>query len=238
MRYRISEKILVKYPSIFRIVVFAKNIDNTKPAIPELEALLAVQSDLIRKNNGMQLKHPRVAKWVNVYNECGINTLQNVPSIYSLLSRKQNGKKLPFISPIVAILNLTSISYLLPCGGIDATTVQGDLELGYSNGNETFLPLGKSKKEPMSPGEIIYYDSGNKNVICRSWNSKSGQPTMIQKSTNSTIIDLDAFEETAPRELVLDTANYMVSLVEKYCRGTCTIDILSYEQPELTVSGV
>lgn len=236
MRYRISSEIFAKYPTYFRVVVFAKKIDNTKSVISELEELLAVQSNSVQKNNPNQLKHPRITKWLSVYNECGINTSQNAPSIYALLSRIQNGKKLSFISPIVAIMNLTSMSYLLPCGGIDQGTVQGDLVLGFSSGGETFLPFGKSERETIPPGEIIYYDSGTRNVICRSWNSKGGQSTKIQKSTSSTVIDLDAFEETTPRNLAFDAAKYMVDLITKYCGGTCTMDLLTSECPELIVS--
>lgn len=225
----------MKYPSFFRLVVFAKNIDNTKLAIPELQSLLNIQFDIIRKDNGAQLEHFRVRKWNDVYRECGINTYQNKSSIYTLLSRIQKGKEIPFISPLVSIMNLVSMTYLLPCGGIDASTIQGDLELSLSKGNETFMPFGKNETELLPPMEVIYYDTGSRNVICRSWNSKGGQLTKILNQTNFAIIDLDSFEETASRKIVFESADYMTNLIEKYCNGTCTVDILSREQPELLV---
>lgn len=235
MLYRISDKILKKYPSFFRVVVFAKDINNKKSTITELESLLVTQSDLVREQGLASLLHPRVKRWVDIYEECGIDTSQYMPSIYTLINRLQKGKKLSFISPIVAIMNIISLTYLLPCGGIDANNVQGDLELGISKGDEMFWPIGKREKELIPPGEIIYFDSGNQTVICRSWNSKGGQSTKILDTTKSVILDLDVIGEITPHIFVLDAANHMASLINKYCGGICSIDTLSYDRPNLIV---
>lgn len=235
MFYKISDKILNKHPSFFRVVIFAKDINNNKTTIPELESLLVAQSNLIREQGLTTLLHPRVKIWVDTYKECGMDTSENMPSIYTLINRLQKGKKISFISPIVAIMNIISLTYLLPCGGIDAKNVLGDLELGISKGGEMFLPFGKREKELIPPGEIIYFDSGNQTVICRSWNSKGGQLTKILNTTTSVILDLDVIGETSPYNFVLEAANHMVSLITKYCGGICSIETLSLDQPNLIV---
>jgi lysyl-tRNA synthetase class 2 len=102
----------------------------------------------------------------------GSNPNKFPPAHNALLKRVQKkGAKIPFINKVVAIMNYNSITDKIPVGGDDVIRAAGNLELCYTDGSETFTPLGNPGIiEHPEPGEIIYMVSNNKDVMCRRWN--------------------------------------------------------------------
>ncbi len=238
MIYRISDEIVSEFPQFLRAIVIANGIDNTSTTIHDLEILLSTKCEEIRDSMDITLDHPRIKSWYETYKSFGTDLSKNQPSIANLVQRIKKGNVIPFISPIVAIMNLISLTYLIPCGGIDARKVSGDLVLGKASGKESFLPFGKKDKSFVPPGEVIYYDEDRMDVICRCWNSKGSQLTMILPETKSVIIDLDAMVNVIPREVVLGAASQLAKLINTYCGGDVKIDFLNSERPEILVNSV
>lgn len=64
---------------------------------------------------------------------------------------------LPFINQVVALMNITSLERLVPCGGGDLRPAGGDLLLRPAIGTESYRPLGRPDVlEHSDPGEIVY----------------------------------------------------------------------------------
>lgn len=235
MIYKISDEIIKDYPQFFRAIIMANGIDNTSLSVPGLEKLLSDKCEEIRNNDDITLDDPRIKLWYEIYSSFGADPFKNHPSIANLIQRIKKGDNIPFISPIVAIMNSISLTYFIPCGGIDLQKVNGDLVLGKSKGNESFLPMGKKNKIMIYSGEVIYYDNYGMDVICRCWNSKGSQLTMIRPETKSVIIDLDVMVNVISREIVIDAASQLAKLINVYCGGNVRIDYLNFERSQIFI---
>lgn len=114
-------------------------------------------------------------------------------SIEALLKRVSQGQKFNSINPLVDIYNSISLEYGVPCGGEDLNKISDITHLGTANGGEAFRPLGSDKDDPALPGEVIYYD--NEGAICRSFNWREAQRTMLTENTTDAIMVIEAINE-------------------------------------------
>lgn len=156
MNYRIMPEVFQLFPDFYRGVVVAGNAKNG-PSDPEiLSSLLGLEEKI--KNEHLDLaSDPRLKIWEDAYVKFGSNPKKYTPSINFLVSRIKEGKSIRSISTIVDLFNVVSLRYLVPCGGDDVDTVEGDLTLGIATGKEIFAPLFKPDAvEHPSPGEVIF----------------------------------------------------------------------------------
>lgn len=238
MLYKVETEIFDDFPRFARGVVIATGIDNESSSIPELELLLRASISEVEESDAISLKHPRIQAWYAAYQHFGVKRVRDTsPSIATLVKRIKRGKggDIPFISPLVAISNLIALKYLVPSGGIDAETIQGDLILGKAVGNETFVPLGRDEVLSPNPGEVIYYDKGTRNVICRAWNSKAGRSTVITRNTQRALIDVDGMLDVIPLTELQEATQLLASLVQDFCGGSARIEYLTPNHPEFMV---
>ena len=70
---------------------------------------------------------------------------------------------------------------------------EGDLRLTTAAGDEQFVPLGSSENEPPYPGEIIYKD--DKGAVCRCWNWREAQRTMLTEKTKNAFLCIELVDE-------------------------------------------
>ena len=134
----------------------------------------------------------------------------------------------------MALFNYISIKYRLPCGGDDVGRVEGDLVLGFSDGTEKFIALGSDKQVSPDVGEVIYYDSATKNVMCRRWNWRNGDQTKIEPDTKKIVINIDCIQPTDP-----DTGNHardeLAALLETHCQATVHTHALDSQCREIEI---
>jgi DNA/RNA-binding domain of Phe-tRNA-synthetase-like protein len=238
MIYRVAPSLLEKFPHFYRGVVVASNIDNTETVHTSLEDLLRQRIQEIEIDGSISIEHPRIKAWHDIYKTFPLKDASKIrPSIAALVRRIRNGKgnEIPFISPLVCISNLISLEYLVPSGLIDAERVKGDLVLGYAQGIERFEPPGSDSIISPEPGEIIYYDSGSKAVMCRAWNSRGGKATYILPTTNIAVIDVDGLLTVIPQEEVEAATSKAASLVREHCGAITSIHFLSRANPVLEI---
>lgn len=113
-------------------------------------------------------------------------------SIEALLKRVSNGNTIGSINPLVDVYNTISLKYGVPVGGEDLAAVQGDVRLTLADGGEAFRPLGADADEPALAGELIYKDDAG--AICRCWNWREAERTMLTESTTDAIMVLEAVD--------------------------------------------
>ncbi|WP_338214478.1 B3/B4 domain-containing protein [Companilactobacillus muriivasis] len=150
-------------------------------------------------------------------------------SIEALLKRVSQGREFSPISPLVDIYNSVSLKYGVPCGGENINAFDGDMHLGEAKGGEGFKPLGATEDAPALPGEIIYYD--NTGAICRCFNWREAQRTMLTEDTTDSVLVIEAInEEQAKRanEAVIE----LKDLIEKYFKVDGRIEHLTKDHPE------
>lgn len=238
MIYRVEKQIFEDFPAFYRGVIVASYIDNTTTTNhSQLEMLFRQRIEKIRSDPSISEDHPRIKVWSEIYRKFPLKDAHKIlPSVASLVRRINKGKEIPFISPLVCISNLISLTHLIPSGLVDASKVTGDLILGFAQGTEHFVPIGGETPAPPEIGEIIYYDNHSENVLCRAWNSRGGKSTFILPETSTVIIDVDGLLTVISQEEI-ETAAYMVaSLVKEYCGGKTQVYFLSKDNPQIEIS--
>lgn len=220
MIYQIDPKLFDLYPYFCRGVIIAYDADNSKSQIPNLEKEFRDQINIVQNSEEISLEHQRIVEWAEIYKTFPIKGANRIrPSIASLVKRIRNGNTIPFISPLVCISNLISLKHLVPSGLIDVEKVRGNLTLGFAEGSEKFTPIGEDKTVNPIKGEIIYFDNGSNNVMCRAWNSRGGKATFISQLTNSAIIDVDGLTTVIPETEIEEAINTVATLVSKFCKA-------------------
>jgi DNA/RNA-binding domain of Phe-tRNA-synthetase-like protein len=218
MIYQIETEIFSSYPFFCRGVVVVSKADNSKTSAPELEALFNSRIETVKNNEEISTEHPRINAWSEIYSHFLIKDARRIrPSVASLVKRIKQGSNIPFISPLVCISNFISLKHLVPSGLIDLNKVEGNLLLGFADGSEKFQPIGDDKTINPVKDEIIYFDTGNKNVMCRAWNSRGGKSTFILPSTKNAVIDVDGLTNVISESEIIEATKAAAELVSKFC---------------------
>lgn len=232
MRIGIDPEVYAAWPSYRRIVVLVRDVDNAE-ADPALEALLREAEAAARLDPELEnhKEYPRIASWRGVFERMGLNPNKFPPSIANLVKRTRSGKDLPFVNRLVAIFNIISLKYRIPCGGDDLEGVTGDVMLMPAKGDETYEPLGNPEAvERPNTGEIILVDTGRKTVFCRGWCWKNGDPSKITRESRKVAINLDA-QPPVDLETLGKAAEELAALVKAHCGGTAELHLLEPASP-------
>lgn len=153
-------------------------------------------------------------------------------SIEALLKRVKNDNHIGTINPLVDIYNSISLRYGFPCGGEDIDTFVGDIKLTQANGNEPFIPLGNDENASPYEGEIVYKDDDG--AICRCWNWREAQRTMLTENTKNAFLCIELIDETRSDEFHM-ALNDLADLVSHYLDGNVKIEVLDINNREITV---
>lgn len=225
----IDNEIFQNIPSLSIGIVIVRDIDNSK-TIDLKEEFSTISEKIIQKFAEVELsEYPVIRNWRNVYKSFGEK--KNRSSIEALIRRIINGKELPSINPLVDIYNLISLRYEMPCGGEDLSTIDSDIELSYSNGDEIFFPLGSEEKETPNQGEIIY-KFGN-HVICRSFNYRESDLTKLTEKTSSAILVIENLN--ADRNTLNSALSELSIMVNDNLGGSSEIVILDETNNETEI---
>jgi DNA/RNA-binding domain of Phe-tRNA-synthetase-like protein len=234
MRFCIEEDVFKIFPMFCRGIVMAAGIDNSRPS-PELEALLREEEEKMRGDPGMDLAaHPRLLAWKEAYRQFGSNPNKFTPSIVFLAKQVKAGKPVRSISPAVDAFNIISIRHVIPCGGDDMNSVEGDVTLGRAVSDETFAPIFKPEEvEHPEPGEIIYVNRRTRRVLCRRWNWRNADFSKLAPETKNVAINVDGMIPAIGREEIEEAAEGLKQLLLRFCGGEISIRYLDAQNREL-----
>jgi len=234
MRFCVEESVFQMFPGFCRGVVMASGIDNSRPCA-ELEGLLKDQEEKLRQDPQVDLAtHPRLAVWKDAYRQFGSNPNKFTPSIVFLVKQVKAGKPVRSISPAVDAFNLISIKHIIPCGGDDMDSVEGDVTLGRAISDETFAPIFKPEEvERPDAGEIIYVNRRTGRILCRRWNWRNADFSKLAPETKNLAINVDGMIPSIGREEIEQAAEGLKQLLLRYCGGNIAIHYLDNQTREV-----
>ncbi len=234
MLFRIEEGVFSLFPQFCRGIVTAAGIDNSKPS-PELEKLLREREEILRQDGAFDLAtHPRLQVWKDAYRQFGSNPNKFTPSIVFLAKQVKSGKSVRSISPAVDAFNIISMKYVIPCGGDDMNSVEGDVTLGRAVSDETFAPIFKPEEvEHPDAGEVIYVNRRTKRVLCRRWNWRNADFSKLSAETRNLGINVDGMLPSISRAEIEQAAEELKELLLRYCGGSLSIHYLDARNPEI-----
>lgn len=231
MKFTVNPRIFVDFdnPRIaITSVKGANNLANITVIKQELKALEAK----LEKEYGQQMisQLPKIAAWREAYRLFGVKAKDYPSSVEALYKRVSKGGSVAGINPIVDIYNYISLKYIVPAGGEDTDKMTGDLELTYATADERPVTvLGKAEAQAPVEGEVIYKD--DEGTICRRWNWREVERTILTGNTKNCILVLEGLNPLTDAELQ-DAQQELGELVVQYCGGTVEHFVLDKGKPE------
>jgi DNA/RNA-binding domain of Phe-tRNA-synthetase-like protein len=233
MKDIVSPEVLAKFPQYTRGVVIARGVDNHGEKSQLIEMLSEVVAKATQDESLQEIKsHPQIASWRQAYTDFGTNPNKFYCSIESLGRRARRGDQLPYINTLVALFNYFSLKNMVPSGGDDLDSVDGDLRLILAKGDEPFTPLNSDVVEYPPPGEVIYVD--NSKVMCRRWNWRQGDQTKLSPDTTDVAINVDCLPPVSKDKARAITGE-LADLVKEFCGGEVKYSLLDASQNEAEI---
>ncbi|NQF14564.1 B3/4 domain-containing protein [Brevibacillus sp. HB1.3] len=232
-RFIIEDDFWSLFPHAKIGIVICQGIDNSSSDVEKYEKLLREAEKEAHKFLRLEefSSNPVISVWREAFQK--FKTKKGARcSIEALLKRVKNGNPIGTINPLVDIYNSISLRYGLPCGGEDIDTFVGDIRLTQANGNEPFLPLGQDENASPYEGEIVYKD--DEGAICRCWNWREAQRTMLTENTKNAFLCIELVDETRIDEFHM-ALKELSDLVPHYLGGIVKMEVLDIHQKEMTL---
>lgn len=232
-RLRVAPEIFQKFPDALIGVVAFSGVDNAGESAEVTAALRAEEDRAAAAFGGVSIPdHPRIAPWRAAYRAFGAKPKDHPSSIENLVRRAAKGQRLPHVSTLVDLYNAVSLRHLVPVGGEDLASVEGDVELAFAGENEPPVRLLGEPPElarPPKPGEVIYRDAVG--ALCRRWNWKEADRTKLTEATRDGFLVVEALPPVMRAELVAALTD-LAEMVRGHCGGTVRTAILDDTHPE------
>lgn len=219
MKFIIDSAVLAKFPTV-RVAVVEGQVSTFSPAAPEIvQSLRNEAEDRLRASVGIVEAlaiHPHVSAWREAYRSFGLNPKNNPPTHEALSRRILKGKGWPEIHLLVDIYLTNQVAHLLPHGGYDTCTIEGDISLTISPGGEGFAALGGTQ-ETTEPGEVIYRDSAR--LLTRGWNSMDCDVTKLTPETRNFVLMIEAPSDAIASDALEKAAQDLIGRYKRCVEG-------------------
>jgi len=229
MFFSIQKEIFDILPDLTIGMVVAKDVDNTHPS-KEIDDLLARAVEEVKKNfvGDKAQEHPRIKPWRTAFSKLGISGSKFPSSIESMAKRILKGDPFPKINPLVDLYNSVSLRFLVPMGGHDLDTIEGNIHLRFTEGWEPFTPMGGGETVTLQKGELVYRD--DREVLTRNWVWRQCEKDKATEKTKNIFIPIDVLGEVGrgrADEIILELSQ----LIPRYLGGTLFSAILTSDKP-------
>jgi DNA/RNA-binding domain of Phe-tRNA-synthetase-like protein len=232
MLFSIQQELFNIFPDLTIGMVVAKGLDNTCPS-EEIDQLLQQSIVELKKNfvGDKAQDHPRIKPWRIAFTRLGISGSKFPSSIEAMTRRILKGDPFPRINPLVDLYNSISLKYLVPMGGHDLNTLQGNIHLRFAEGWEPFTPMGGGETVVVPKGELVYRD--DREVLTRNWVWRQCEKDKATEKTTSIFIPIDVLGEVGSQRAE-EIIHELSELLPKYLGGTLFSTILNKENPSVS----
>ncbi len=232
-KVKIAADIFQKYPNFTRGIIFVKDIQN-KERDKRIKKPLNKVIEQLNTQQSVIKDHSFLKSWDEAHRVFGSDPVKYPPSINALLARIERGGGFPFINSVVALFNLISLKYLIPCGGDDLAKIEGNLCLDFARGNEIFTSLGSTEIENPNPGEVIYYDDKSNQIMCRRWNWRNAEFSKISIDSKNIVINIDGIGDV-PQSTVIKARDELANLLQIHCQAILETEIITKNVLEISL---
>ncbi len=231
MLFSIQKELFDILPDLTIGMAVAMSVDNTRPS-KEIDELLSQAVEGMRKNfiGDKAQEHPRIKPWRGAFSKVGISGSKFPSSIESMARRVLKGDPFPKINPLVDLYNSVSLRFLVPMGGHDLDTLEGNIHLRFTEGWESFTPMGSEESAVVPKGELVYRD--DREVLTRNWVWRQCEKDKATEKTKNIFIPIDVLGEVGgerANEIILELAQ----LISRYLGGTFFSAVLTRENPSV-----
>ena len=228
MQFSIQKELFDLLPDLTIGMVVAMGLDNTHPS-KEIDDLLSQSIEEMKKSFIAEKAqdHPRIKPWRTAFSKLGISGSKFPSSTESIARRILKGDPFPKINPLVDLYNSISLRYLVPMGGHDLDTLDGNVYLRFAEGWEPFTPMGGGETMTVPKGELVYRD--DREVLTRNWVWRQCEKDKTTEKTQNIFIPIDVLGEVG-KERADEIIQELSRLIPKYLKGTLVSAILNREK--------
>jgi DNA/RNA-binding domain of Phe-tRNA-synthetase-like protein len=225
MIFSVHKELFDILPDLTIGVVVAMGVDNTRPS-REIDDLLIQTVEEMKKNfiGDKAQEHPKIKPWRTAFTKLGISGSKFPSSIESMARRVLKGDPFPKINPLVDLYNSVSLKFLVPMGGHDLDTIEGNIHLRFAEGWEPFTPLGSGETVVVPKGELVYRD--DREVLTRNWVWRQCDKDKATEKTKNIFIPIDVLGEVG-RERADEIIQELSRLIPMHLGGTLFSAILN-----------
>lgn len=233
MIFSIQKELFDILPDLTIGMVVAMGLDNTRPS-KEIEDLLSQTLEEMKKNfiGDKAQDHPRIKPWRTAFSKLGISGSKFPSSIEAMARRVLKGDPFPRINPLVDLYNAISLKYLVPMGGHDLDTLQGNIYLRFAEGWEPFTPMGGGEKMTVPKGELVYRD--DQEVLTRNWVWRQCEKDKATEKTKNIFIPIDVLGEVG-KERAEEIIGELSQKIPNYLGGKIFSAILNSQNNSIEI---
>ncbi len=231
MLFSIQKELFDILPDLTIGMVVVKDVANTRP-FKEIDDLLTQAVEEVRRSfvGGKAQEHPRIKPWRDAFSKLGISGSKFPSSIESMAKRILKEDPFPKINSLVDLYNSISLRFLVPMGGHDLDTIEGNIYLRFTEGWEPFTPMGGGETVTVPKGELVYCD--DREVLTRNWVWRQCEKDKVTEKSKNIFIPIDVLGEVGgerANEIILELSN----LIPRYLGGTLFPAILNSKNPHV-----
>ena len=152
-----------------------------------------------------------------LHDKSNVKRRKNISASENLIRTLQKHGDIPAINQVVDIYNVISVESRIALGAHDCDKVTGNVTLRFTDGTETFQPIGQQDATLSNPHEYSYCDDSNE-VLCR-LEIRQVEKTKVTEDTHNLFYIIQGNDSTS-LEYLQQTAEKIISLTVKYCGGT------------------
>ncbi len=233
MIFSIQKELFDILPGLTIGMVVGTGLNNTLHS-KEIEDFLSQVLEEMKKNfiGYKAQEHPRIKPWRTAFSKLGISESKFPSSIEAMARRILKGDPFPRINPLVDLYNSISLKYLVPMGGHDLDTIEGNIYLRFAEGWETFTPMGGGEKEIVPKGELVYRD--DQEVLTRNWVWRQCEKDKATEKTKNIFIPIDVLGEVG-RERADEIIEELSQKIPIYLGGKVFSAILDIKKTSIEI---
>jgi DNA/RNA-binding domain of Phe-tRNA-synthetase-like protein len=192
LSFQYHSDILSRFPQVVGGVILARAVRNGPTPGSLQAAYLTEQKAVLARIGDTPLSELEpLAAWRAAFRGFGVNPTKYRSAVEALLRRLTKKGDIPSINAFVDICNLVSIRRQLPVAAFDTRAVSCPITVRFSDGSESFTPLGVSEAEHPEPGEVIFADE-NDLVVARRWCWRQSAESAASASTSEVIFTVES----------------------------------------------
>ncbi len=233
MIFSIQKELFDILPDVTIGMVVAREVDNTRLS-KEIDDLLIRSVEELKNNfiGDKAQEHPRIKPWRTAFSKLAISGSKFPSSIESMARRVLKGDPFPKINPLVDLYNSVSLRYLVPMGGHDLDTIEGNIFLRFAEGWEPFSPMGGGETIVVPKGELVYRD--DREVLTRNWVWRQCEKDKATEKTKNIFIPIDVLGEVG-KERADEMIGELSGLIPRYLGGQILTGVLNRENPSAQI---